>query len=160
MEIDGRNAWDYGFEAGKKEAAEIRREVDGKRKKEIDNLQEALDASEKELEGIRSEAESLRRNQDDLLAAAEEAEQRAANAEAELEALKACGPEGKEPAWKTIKTATDRFLTDCEMLPIWDGPGILRGEQQVEPCLERLEMWLKVMRETLAGCIPSEGAVE
>lgn len=156
---DGSQQWDKGYQAGMDQAAEIRREVDGKRTKEIDDLQEALDASEKELESARKEADGLRRNQGDLLAAAEEAEKRAADAEAELEALKACGPEGKEPAWKTIKMATDRFLTDCEMLPIWDGPGILRGEQQVEPCLERLEIWLKVMRETLAGCIPSEGAV-
>ncbi|MBP3720465.1 MAG: hypothetical protein J6J41_03945, partial [Clostridia bacterium] len=60
---------------------------------------------------------------------------------------------------KTIKTATDRFLTDCEMLPIWDAPGILRGEEQIEPCLHRLETWLNVMRNALAGAIQSEGAV-
>ena len=141
---DGSQQWDKGYQAAKKE---------------IDQLSGEYADLQERLESARKEADGLRRNQGDLLAAAEEAEKRAADAEAELEALKACGPEGKEPAWKTIKTATDRFLTDCEMLPIWDGPGILRGEQQVEPCLERLEMWLKVMRETLAGCIPSEGAV-
>jgi chromosome segregation ATPase len=159
MEKDGRQAWDYGFEAGKKEAAEIRREVDGKRTKEIDDLQEALDASEKELESARKEADGLRRNQGDLLAAAEEAEQRAANAEAELEALRAAGPEGKEPAWKVIKMAADRFRMECEMLPILDAPGVLRGEKQIEPCLDWMETWLRVMRETLAGVVRSEGAV-
>ena len=50
-------------------------------------------------------------------------------------------------------------MTDCEMLPIWDGPGVLRGEQQIAPCLERLETWIRVMRDTLAGCVTSEGAV-
>ena len=159
MEKDGRHAWDYGFEAGKKEAAEIRREVDGKRKKEINDLREALDASEKELEGIRSEADSLRRNQGDLLAAAEEAEKRAADAEAELEALRATGPEGKEPAWKVIKMAADRFRMECEMLPILDAPGVLRGEKQIQPCLDWMETWLQVMRDTLAGVVRSEGAV-
>ena len=156
---DGSDQWDNGYRAGMDQAAEIRREVDGKRAKEIDNLQEALDASEKELEGIRSEAESLRRNQGDLLEAAEAAEKRAADAEAELEALKAAGPEGKEPAWKIIKLAADRFLTECEMLPILDAPGVLRGEKQIEPALDHLETWLKVMRETLAGAVRSEGAV-
>jgi hypothetical protein len=141
---DGSQQWDKGYQAAKKE---------------IDQLSGEYADLQERLESARKEADGLRRNQGDLLAAAEEAEKRAADAEAELEALRAAGPEGKEPAWKTIKTATDRFLTDCEMLPIWDGPGILRGEQQVEPCLDRLEMWLKVMRETLAGCIPSEGAV-
>ena len=159
MEKDGRQAWDYGFEAGKKEAAEIRREVDGLRTREIDDLQEALDASEKELEGIRSEAESLRRNQGDLLLAAEEAEKRAADAEAELEALRAAGPEGKEPAWKVIKMAADRFRMECEMLPILDAPGVLRGEKQIAPCLDWMETWLQVMRDTLAGVVRSEGAV-
>jgi hypothetical protein len=159
MENDGRHAWDYGFEAGKKEAAEIRREVDGKRKKEIDNLQEALDASEKELEGVRKEADSLRRNQGDLLAAAEDAEKRAADAEAELAKLRAGGPEGAEPAWKVLRTASDRFLADCEMLPIWDAPGVIRGEAQITPILERLELWIQVMRDTLAGVVASEGAV-
>ena len=134
------------------QAAEIRREVNEQRTKEIDNLQEALDASEKELEGIRSEAESLRRNQGDLLAAAEDAE-------AELEALKAAGPEGKEPAWKVIKMAADRFRMECEMLPILDAPGVLRGEKQIQPCLDWMETWLNVMRDTLAGVVRSEGAV-
>ena len=156
---DGSQAWDNGYRAGMDQAAEIRREVDGKRAQEIDNLQEALDASEKELEGIRSEAESLRRNQGDLLAAAEEAEKRAADAEAELEALRAAGPEGKEPAWKVIKMAADRFRMECEMLPILDAPGVLRGEKQIQPCLDWMETWLQVMRDTLAGVVRSEGAV-
>lgn len=134
---DGSSQWDKGYQAGKAQADEAREEADKQRKY----------------------AEELKRNQDDLLAAAEEAEKRAADAEAELEQLKAAGPDGKEPAWKTIKTATDRFLTDCEMLPIWDAPGILRGEEQIEPCLHRLETWLNVMRNALAGAIQSEGAV-
>lgn len=163
---DGSDQWDKGFRAGQDQAAEIRREVDGQRTREIDSLQQALDASEKELAGVRNEmnkhrqhAEELQRNQGDLLEAAEDAEKRAAELQAELDALKAAGPDGKEPAWKTIKLAGDRFLTDCEMLPILDAPGILRGEKQIETTLHRLETWLNVMRDTLAGCVPSEGAV-
>ena len=163
---DGSAQWDKGYRAGVDEAAAMAREAHAARNKEIDELQDALDASEKELEDAqkeaerqRKEADSLRRNQGDLLAAAEEAEKRAADAEAELEALKAAGPEGKEPAWKVIKMAADRFRMECEMLPILDAPGILRGQKQVEPCLDWLETWLNVMRDTLAGVIRSEGAV-
>ena len=127
---------------------------------------EGYRAAQNEITGLKNEAnkqrqyaEELRRNQDDLLAAAEEAEKRAADAEAELEALRAAGPEGKEPAWKVIKMAADRFRMECEMLPILDAPGVLRGEKQIEPCLDWMETWLRVMRETLAGVVRSEGAV-
>lgn len=127
---------------------------------------EGYQAAQNEITGLKNEAnkqrqyaEELRRNQDDLLAAAEEAEKRAADAEAELEALRAAGPEGKEPAWKVIKMAADRFRMECEMLPILDAPGVLRGEKQIEPCLDWMETWLRVMRETLAGVVRSEGAV-
>lgn len=141
---DGSQAWDNGYRAAKKE---------------IDQLSGEYADLQERLESARKEADGLRRNQGDLLEAAEAAEKRAADAEAELEALKAAGPEGKEPAWKIIKLAADRFLTECEMLPILDAPGVLRGEKQIEPALDHLETWLKVMRETLAGVVRSEGAV-
>ena len=127
---------------------------------------EGYRAAQNEITGLKNEAnkqrqyaEALRRNQDDLLAAAEEAEKRAADAEAELAKLRAGGPEGAEPAWKVLRTAADKFLADCEMLPIWDAPGVIRGEAQITPILERLEQWILVMRDTLAGVVASEGAV-
>jgi len=141
---DGSQQWDKGYQAAKKE---------------IDQLSGEYADLQERLESARKEADGLRRNQGDLLAAAEEAEKRAADAEAELEMLKAAGPEGKDPAWKVIKLAADRFLTDCEMLPILDAPGVLRGEKQIGPVLDRLETWLNVMRDTLAGVVRSEGAV-
>lgn len=141
---DGSKAWDNGYRAARNE---------------IDLLSERYGELQKKQEEAQKEAESLRRNQGDLLAAAEEAEKRAADAEAELEALRAAGPEGKEPAWKVIKMAADRFRMECEMLPILDAPGVLRGEKQIEPCLDWMETWLRVMRETLAGVVRSEGAV-
>jgi len=131
-----------------------------------DQLNDAQDWGSKKVLGIQNElnkqrqyAEDMKRNQEDLLAAAEEAEKRAADAEAELAALKACAPDAKEPAWKTIRTATDRFMLDCEMLPIHDPSGILKGEKQIEISLGRVEAWLNCMREVLAGCIRAEGAV-
>lgn len=156
---DQSSQWDRGYQAGVDNMAETYRKASGKRDQEMEDLQAALASSAKELEGARKEADSLRRNQGDLLQAAEEAEKRAADAEAELEALKAAGPEGKEPAWKVIKLAADRFRTECEMLPILDAPGVLRGEKQIQPCLDWMETWLRVMRDTLAGVVRSEGAV-
>lgn len=141
---DGSKAWDNGYQAARNE---------------IDLLSEKYGELQKKQEEAQKETESLRRNQGDLLAAAEEAEKRAADAEAELEALRAAGPEGKDPAWKVIKMAADRFRMECEMLPILDAPGVLRGEKQIAPCLDWMETWLGVMRETLAGAIQSEGAV-
>lgn len=141
---DGSQQWDKGYQAAKKE---------------IDQLSGEYADLQERLESARKEADGLRRNQGDLLAAAEEAEKRAADAEAELEALKAAGPEGKEPAWKVIKMAADRFRMECEMLPILDAPGVLRGEKQIQPCLDWMETWLQVMRDTLAGVVRSEGAV-
>lgn len=141
---DGSQQWDKGYQAAKKE---------------IDQLSGEYADLQERLESARKEADGLRRNQGDLLLAAEEAEKRAADAEAELEALRAAGPEGKEPAWKVIKMAADRFRMECEMLPILDAPGVLRGEKQIAPCLDWMETWLQVMRDTLAGVITSEGAV-
>ena len=88
MEKDGRQAWDYGFEAGKKEAAEIRREVNEQRTREIDSLQEALDASEKELAGAQNEANKQRQYAEELRAELEAAEAREAKRAAELAALR------------------------------------------------------------------------
>lgn len=141
---EGGAKWDEGFRAARKE---------------IDMLSEEFDKLQKKQEETRKEADNLRRNQGDLLAAAEDAEKRAADAEAELAKLRAGGPEGAEPAWKVLRTASDKFLADCEMLPIWDAPGVIRGEAQITPILERLELWIQVMRDTLAGVVASEGAV-
>ena len=94
-----------------------------------------------------------------LLAAAEEAEKRAADAEAELEALKAGGAGQPEPVWKVLKVAVTRFMTDCEMMPL--DPAAMAGDRtRIEANLTRLEKWADMMRIALAGVVPGEGAVE
>ena len=94
-----------------------------------------------------------------LLAAAEEAEKRAADAEAELEALKAGGAGQPEPVWKVLKVSMTRFMTDCEMMPL--NPAALIPEKtRIEANLTRLEKWTDMMRMALAGVVPGEGAVE
>ena len=94
-----------------------------------------------------------------LLAAAEEAEKRAADAEAELEALKAAGAGQPDPAWKVMKKAVDIFMADCELLAINDLQGLLREEQKVTTYLNYLEAWIGATRKAMADAVPAEGAV-
>lgn len=94
-----------------------------------------------------------------LLQAAAEAEQRAADAEAELEALKAGGAGQPEPVWKVLKVAMTRFMTDCEMMPL-DPAAMAADKVRIEANLTRLEKWADMMRIALAGVVPAEGAVE
>ena len=94
-----------------------------------------------------------------LLQAAAEAEQRAADAEAELETLKAGGAGQPEPVWKVLKVAMTRFMTDCEMMPL-DPAAMAADKVRIEANLTRLEKWADMMRIALAGVVPGEGAVE
>ena len=94
-----------------------------------------------------------------LLAAAEEAEKRAADAEAELEALKAAGAGQPDPAWKILKKAVDIFMSDCELLPISDIHGLMREEEKVRSALNYLETWIKATRSAMDSAVEAEGAV-
>ena len=94
-----------------------------------------------------------------LLAAAEDAEKRAANAEAELEALRAGSAGQPEPAWKVLKVALTRFMADCEMMPL-DPAALMPEKTRIEAHLTRLEKWTDYMRMALAGAVPGEGAVK
>ena len=85
---DGSAQWDMGYRAGMDQAAEIRREINEQRTKEIDTLQEALDASEKQLAGVQSAAEKKEKEIEELRAELEAAEAREAKRAAELAALR------------------------------------------------------------------------
>lgn len=103
--------------------------------------------------------ELLKRTQADLLAAAEEAEKRAADAEAELELLRQNADEEQEEPWKILKVATTRFFADCEMMPA--RPLRLDGnEARFMACISRLEKWTDMMRIAIAQAKGTEGTVE
>lgn len=135
----GSARWDEGFEAGRKEAVGLRNEL---------NKQTQY-------------AQDLKKNQDDLLAAAADAEKRAADAEAELEALKAGGAGQPDPIWKTLKMATDRFMTDCETMPL-DLAVLIsdRDQRRIRSNVNRIGSWVDMMRKVLDLAVPAEGAVE
>ena len=94
-----------------------------------------------------------------LLAAAADAEKRAADAEAELELLRASGAGQPDPAWKVLKKALDIFMADCELMPIKDVQGLLREEQKVRGYLNYLEAWVQATRKQMDSAVEAEGAV-
>ena len=149
-----------------------------KQKQYADELQKLLDEKEEEYqrmlrqcdEEARAEerkkiaAEAMpadyAKDREILMAAAEEAEKRAADAEAELEMLRANGAGQPDPAWKVLKKATDIFMSDCKMLAITDIKGLLREEKKVRGYLDYLEAWIRATRDAMAGAVEAEGAVE
>ena len=94
-----------------------------------------------------------------LLAAAEDAERRAADAEAELEALRAGGAGQPEPIWKVLKIAADRFMTDCEMMPL-DPAALISDRNRISASVNWIGSWVDMMRKALDAAVPAEGAVE
>ena len=99
----------------------------------------------------------MKRDQRDLMEAAAQAEERAANMEAELEALR--NRSGEVPnAAKTLRVAVTAFLSDCQLMPAQ--PETLKREQKkIEGSVKLLESWCAAMREALRHVIESDGAV-
>ena len=113
---------------------------------------------EKVVEVVPEDYEELKRQKQELLDAAAEAEERANDAEAELEALRASGSGQPEPAWKILKVAMTRFMTDVEMMPL-DPAALVPEKSRILANVSRLEKWTDMMRMALAGVVPAEGAV-
>ena len=161
------DAYRRGEMAGKADAAQAaREEVQALLQEKQDKIEALEERAQRNHQGrmneIRShneQREEWKRNQADLLAAAEEAEKRAADAEAELEALRAGGAGLPDPAWKVLKVAVTRFMTDCEMLPL-DPAALIPEKARIMANIERLEKWTDMMRIAMAGTVPGEGAVE
>ncbi|MCR5296979.1 MAG: DUF3102 domain-containing protein [Clostridiales bacterium] len=161
------DAYRRGEMAGKADAVQAaREEVQALLQEKQDKIEALEERAQRNHQGrmneIRShneQREEWKRNQADLLAAAEEAEKRAADAEAELEALRAGGAGLPDPAWKVLKVAVTRFMTDCEMLPL-DPAALIPEKTRIMANIERLEKWTDMMRIAMAGTVPGEGAVE
>lgn len=137
-------------------------------KNRIAGLQNELNKQTQYAQSLREELEKKQeaavpadfaKDREILLAAAEEAEKRAADAEAELEALKAAGAGQPDPGWKVLKKAVDIFMADCELLAINDLQGLLREEAKVNATLNYLDGWIAATRQAMAGAVQAEGAV-
>ena len=134
----------------------------------IFGLQNELNKQKQYAESLREELdrkkdaavpEDFAKDREILMAAAEDAEKRAADAEAELEALRAGGAGLPDPAWKVLKVAVTRFMTDCEMMPL-DPAAMIADKQKIIAYLDRLNKWHDMMLMALANTVPAEGAVE
>ena len=137
-EKGGSARWDEGFQAGQKEAFGLRNEL---------NKQTQY-------------ARELKKNQDDLLAAAADAEKRAADAEAELEALKAGGDPGRKPMAVQLGNAVGEFMRECSSMPFY--PEELQKDRgAVISLLSNLEDWVDKMYAAIGmPAVDGEGAVE
>ena len=139
-----------------------------RQKNRIDALQNELNKQKQYTEDLRKELDRKQeealpadyaKDREILLAAAADAEKRAADAEAELELLRASGAGQPDPAWKVLKKALDIFMADCELMPIKDVQGLLREEQKVRGYLNYLEAWVQATRKQMDSAVEAEGAV-
>lgn len=159
------------LESNRQQRQSLKDQLDGEREatgKKIIGLQNELNKQKQYAEDLRKELEEKQaaavpadfaRDREILLAAAEEAEKRAADAEAELEALKAGGAAQPDPVWKVLKVAMVRFMTDCELMPL-DPAAMIKDRRRIETYLDRIDKWSDMMRIALAGTVSGEGAVE
>ena len=147
---------------------EGRQDAEAQAENKIFGLQNELNKQTQYAQSLREELEKKQeaavpadfaKDREILLAAAEEAEKRAADAEAELEALKAAGAGQPDPGWKVLKKAVDIFMADCELLAINDLQGLLREEAKVNATLNYLDGWIAATRQAMAGAVQAEGAV-
>ena len=142
-----------------KEIRQLRNDLE-KNRQLRQSLQDQLENARKAkpVQTVPADYEDLKRNQADLLAAAEDAEKRAAEAEAELDALRAGGAGQQDPVWKVLKLATDRFMTDCEMMPL-DPAALISDRHRIEANVKWISGWVDMMRKALDAAVPAEGAV-
>lgn len=163
LEAENAKAYNKGHVAGQKVAwddigvKEMANELDSLRK-ELDEKKAALLIAENNVvEVVPADYEELKKNREELLNAAAEAEERAAAAEAELEAAKA-GNAGRSETWKILNAAVSRFMAECELLPT-DPQALMSERARVETSVGWVEAWCRAMREALGGAMSGEGVV-
>ena len=94
-----------------------------------------------------------------LLQAAAEAEQRAADAEAELEALKAGRQEIEKPVGIILGQAVNAFFRECELMPCYPAD-LQKDRYAVQHSVEMLKEWVVRMETALETTVEAEGDVE
>jgi hypothetical protein len=109
--------------------------------------------------GKPTDYDALKRNQADLLAAAEEAEKRASDAEAELEALRAGGSAAAVPAAVTLGKAVSAFFSECELMPFYP-EDLTKDAKAVMALVNNLADWCRRMRQAVSGVVEAEGAIK
>lgn len=159
------------LESNRQQRQSLKDQLDGEREatgKKIIGLQNELNKQKQYAEDLRKELEEKQaaavpadftKDRELLLAAAEEAERRAADAEAELEALRAGSAGQPDPVWKVLKLAADRFMTDCEAMPL-NPAALISDERRIRANVDWIGSWVDMMRKALDAAVSAEGAVE
>ena len=103
---------------------------------------------EKVVEKVPEDYEELKRRSAGMLAAAEEAEKRAADAEAELEELRANGSAAEKPAIIRLHEAVQTFFANCDLMK-YNMADFRRDKRSLSGILTQLEDWCSAMREAM-----------
>ena len=103
---------------------------------------------EKVVEKVPEDYEELKRRSAGMLAAAEEAEKRAADAEAELEELRANGSAAEKPAIIRLHEAVQTFFASCDMMK-YNMADFRRDKRSLSGILTQMEDWCSAMREAM-----------
>ena len=173
------DAYKRGEMAGGADAAARIRELEKKQiglQNEANKQRQHAEEMRKELEAARESAyraglnagkpmdyDRLKKDQEKILAAAEEAERRAADAEAELEALKAGNGEDRGTVADKINSAVFQFLSVCGYMT--DRPEVLQrvdaqSARNILCGVDILQGWCEEVYKVLDGTVEAEGAVE
>ena len=172
LESAREDAYRRGEQAGKMDAAAEIRELQNNKKYLIEDIKKAGEREQqlreklKKAEKVKPETvapadyDQLKQNQADLLAAAEEAEKRAADAEAELEALRAGADYGRKPMGIQLGNAVGEFMRECSSMPFF-AEELQKDRGAVISHLSNLESWIDEMYAAIGmPAVDGEGAVE
>ena len=126
-----------------------------------DARKEAEEDVAEELEALRRELDAARRDLDDATDAAEAAEHRAANANAELAAIKAGIDPARKPIGVQLGEAAGEFMRQCSAMP-YNPEELMQDRGVVIGILSDLEGWLERMFAAVgqSDAVTGEGAVE
>ena len=160
LKIQRDEAYERGEKAAAAEAAaEIR-----KLKADLKSSEELRKLTAHALQEARDTVpENFMKDREKILAAAEDAERRAADAEAELEALKAGNGEDRGTVADKINSAVFQFLSVCGYMT--DRPEVLQrvdaqSARNILCGVDILQGWCEEVYKVLDGTVEAEGAVE
>ena len=146
-------------ETQQKEIEKLKSELDEKRAALLTAENNRVEVEvEKRVEVMPADYETLKANQKDLLAAAEDAEQRAAAAEAERDALLNGTAKAEKPMIIILNEAMNGFFSQCELMP-FNPEAWQHDKRSVSHCVQELEAWCKRMRDAVeSGTMVIDGA--